>query len=90
MRRVATSFAGGGAVNMSMAATLHSVYFSLTLEQRRQLKAIINGQASPKNESTVVTLILIGLVKWHAGVYIATESGRYVGQLFERHSRGAS
>jgi len=75
-------------VNMSMVATLHSVYFCLTLEQRRQLKSIIDGRTDPRNESTVATLILLGLVKRHGGAYVATESGCYVGRLSDRHSGG--
>jgi len=61
---------------------LHDVYLCLTVAQRTNLKAIVEGRHSGLIEPVCEGLVDVGLVRRSGVNFVATEAGRYVVTLF--------
>ena len=61
---------------------LHDVYSCLTVAQRTNLKAIVEGRHSGLIEPVCEGLVDVGLVRRSGDNFVATEAGRYVVTLF--------
>ena len=63
-------------------ARLHDVYLCLTIAQRANLKAIVEGQHSGLIEPVCESLVDAGLVIRSGDRFVATGAGLYVVTLF--------
>ena len=63
-------------------ARLHDIYLCLTIAQRANLKAIVEGRHSGLIEPVCESLVDIGLLRRSGDKFVATATGLYVVSLF--------
>jgi hypothetical protein len=68
-------------VKITTLARLRGIYHVLTVEQRRQLTAIVQCQRQQINAQICESLVNLDLARVEGNTFIATEDGRYVASL---------
>ena len=63
-------------------ARLHDIYLCLTIAQRANLKAIVEGRHSGLIEPVCESLVDVGVLRRSGNKFVATDAGRYVVTLF--------
>ena len=69
-------------VKITTLARLRTIFLSLTLMQRQQLRVIVKAGSHPLNTTVTAELIALGLVRRDGDALTATEDGRYVASLY--------
>ena len=69
-------------MDKAASARLHDVHLCLTIAQRANLKAIVEGRHSGLIEPVCESLIDVGLLRRSGDKFVATDSGCYVAMLF--------
>jgi hypothetical protein len=73
-------------MNLEIMASLESKARGLTMEQRRQLYALITGEQRSANKTVLQSLAALGLVTITGAVASPTEGGRYVAAVLTQRT----
>jgi hypothetical protein len=69
-------------MDKATSARLNDAYSCLTIAQRANLKAVVEGRHSGLIEPVCESLIDVGLLRRSGNKFVATDAGRYVVTLF--------
>ena len=69
-------------MDKATSARLRDVHLCLTIAQRANLKAVVEGRHSGLIEPVCESLIDVGLLRRSGNKFVATDAGRYVVTLF--------
>ena len=69
-------------MDKAVSARLHDMHLRLTIAQRANLKAVVEGRHSGLIEPVCESLIDVGLLRRSGNKFVATDAGRYVVTLF--------
>ena len=69
-------------MDKAASARLHDVHLRLTIAQRANLKAVVDGRHSGLTEPVCESLVDVGLLRRSGDKFVATDSGCYVVTLF--------
>ena len=69
-------------MDKAVSARLHDMHLRLTIAQRANLKAVVEGRHSGLIEPVCESLVDVGLLRRSGNKFVATDAGRYVVTLF--------
>ena len=69
-------------MDKAASARLHDMHLRLTIAQRANLKAVVEGRHSGLIEPVCESLVDVGLLRRSGNKFVATDNGCYVVTLF--------